>query len=85
MKRLLISAAATAARVTGLMLGLHSMSNLDPILEANVEALTNGEGDVVDVPCVSRDSECVMTVRDINGNQYELTISGLANKGILVR
>ena len=44
MKRLLISAAATAALVTGLVLGLHSMSNLDPILEANVEALTRGEG-----------------------------------------
>ena len=40
MKRLLISAAATAALVTGLVLGLHSMCNLDPILEANVEALT---------------------------------------------
>ena len=44
MKRLLISAAAAAALVTGLVLGLHSMRNLDPILEANVEALTNGEG-----------------------------------------
>ena len=55
------------------------------LISAAAAALTNGEGDVVDVPCVSRDSECVMTVRDINGNQYELTISGLANKGILVR
>ena len=44
MKRLLISAAAAAALVTGLVLGLHSMCNLDPILEANVEALTRGEG-----------------------------------------
>ena len=44
MKRLLISAAAAAALVTGLVLGLHSMSNLDPILEANVEALTRNEG-----------------------------------------
>ncbi len=44
MKRLLISAAAVAALVTGLVLGLHSMCNLDPILEANVEALTRGEG-----------------------------------------
>ena len=44
MKRLLISAAAAEALVTGLVLGLHSMSNLDPILEANVEALTRGEG-----------------------------------------
>lgn len=44
MKRLLISAAAAAALVTGLALGLHSMRNLDPILEANVEALTSGEG-----------------------------------------
>ncbi len=43
MKRLLISAAAAAALVTGLVLGLHSMRNLDPILEANVEALTSGE------------------------------------------
>ena len=43
MKRLLISAAAAAALVTGLVLGLHSIRNLDPILEANVEALTNGE------------------------------------------
>ncbi len=43
MKRLLISAAAAAALVTGLALGLHSMRNLDPILEANVEALTSGE------------------------------------------
>ena len=44
MKRLLISAAAVAALVTGRVLGLHSMCNLDPILEANVEALTRGEG-----------------------------------------
>ena len=44
MKRLLISAAAVAALVTGLVLGLHSMCNLDPIFEANVEALTRGEG-----------------------------------------
>ena len=44
MKRLLISAAAAAVLVTGLVLGLHSMRNLDPLLEANVEALTNGEG-----------------------------------------
>ena len=43
MKRLLISAAAAAALVTGLVLGLHSIRNLDPILEANVEALTSGE------------------------------------------
>ena len=44
MKRLLISAAAAAALVTGLVLGLHSIRNLDPILEANVEALTRNEG-----------------------------------------
>ena len=43
MKKFLISAAAAAALVTGLVLGLHSMRNLDPILEANVEALTSGE------------------------------------------
>ena len=43
MKRLLIAAAAAAALVTGLVLGLHSMCNLDPILEANVEALTRNE------------------------------------------
>ena len=43
MKKLLISAAATVALVTGLVLGLHSIRNLDPILEANVEALTSGE------------------------------------------
>lgn len=48
MKRLLISAAAAAALVTGLVLGLHSMSNIDPILEANVEALTSGEGGLSD-------------------------------------
>ena len=44
MKKLLISAAATVALVTGLVLGLHSMSDIDPILEANIEALTSGEG-----------------------------------------
>ncbi len=44
MKKFLISAAAAAALVTGLVLGLHSMRNLDPILEANVEALTRNEG-----------------------------------------
>ena len=86
MKKILITSFAVAAMAIGGGIFVHTaLIGSDPILEANVEALTNGEGDVVDVPCVSRDSECVMTVRDINGNQYELTISGLANKGILVR
>ncbi len=38
-----ISAAVAAALVTGLVVGLHSIRDIDPILEANVEALTRGE------------------------------------------
>ena len=60
MKRLLISAAATAALVTGLVLGLHSMCNLDPILEANVEALTNGEGGVSISTCLGVLGPCTL-------------------------
>lgn len=43
MQKTLISAAVAAALVTGLVVGLHSIRDIDPILEANVEALTNGE------------------------------------------
>lgn len=38
-----ISAAVAAALVTGLVVGLHSIRDIDPILEANVEALSRGE------------------------------------------
>ena len=43
MKKILISAAVAAALVTGLVVGLHSIRDIDPILEANVEALSKGE------------------------------------------
>ena len=43
MKKILISAAVAAALVTGLVVGLHSIWDIDPILEANVEALSRGE------------------------------------------
>lgn len=38
-----ISAAVAAALVTGLVVGLHSIRDIDPILEANAEALSRGE------------------------------------------
>lgn len=38
-----ISAAVAVALVTGLVVGLHSIRDIDPILEANVEALSKGE------------------------------------------
>ena len=45
MKKLVITAAAVAAMVSGAGVAVHvTGSQNDPIFEANVEALANGEG-----------------------------------------
>ena len=49
MKRLVITAAAVAAMAAGAAVAVHvTGSQSDPIFEANVEALTNGEGGLSD-------------------------------------
>ena len=53
MKKLVITAAAVAAMVSGAGVAVHvTGSQNDPIFEANVEALANGEGGVSISTCL---------------------------------
>ena len=84
MKKILITSFAVAAMAIGGGVFVRTaLVQSDPILEANVEALTSGE--ISDVDCDPLDSECKITIRDSQGNLYKTTLKGLANRGIFVR
>ncbi len=61
MKKLVITAAAVAAMVSGAGVAVHvTGSQNDPIFEANVEALANGEGGVSISTCLGVLGPCTL-------------------------
>ena len=79
MTKILITSFAVAAMANGAGIFVHTaLIQSDPILEANVEALTRGES--VQLPCeVSERHICFVSGTDAHGNPISMTIKGMKN------
>ena len=79
MKKILITSFAVAAMAIGGGVFAHTaLTQSDPILEANVEALARGEE--LQLPCkVSKSHTCFVLGRDAHGNLINMTIKGMKN------
>ena len=76
MKRFLISLTATLTVIGALILiNCKVDNNIDPILNANIEALTNGEGQYV-LPCIEVPGQvCEVQIGYVDGSLHYFSIS----------
>jgi len=54
-------------------------TNRSDLFDSNVEALANGEGGTVAIPCIQSISICFFLMKDANGNYYFASTTGFRN------
>jgi hypothetical protein len=79
MKKIFVYIAVLAVAVTASLITVSHSTNFDSLWQANVEALTDNESTVVNLPCLKATSICYFLVKDANGNYYTANSTGLRN------
>lgn len=79
MKKIFVYIAVLAVAVTASLITVSHSTNFDSLWQANVEALTDNESTVVNLPCVMATSNCYFIVKDANGNYFTASSAGLRN------
>ena len=79
MKTIFVYIAVLAVAVTASLITVSHSTNFDSLWQANVEALTDNESTVVNLPCVQATSICYFIVKDVKGNYFTASSTGLRN------